>query len=105
VTGDAPTGTWESHLSAAPAGRLRPAGQRDSRPRSKGGTGRLQALADGFFAVAVTLLVLDLAAGRGTARPVSAVLSGVLPPLLVRVSRTLSCIPVAGSRSRPGWPG
>lgn len=33
---------------------------RDVHPRSEGGTHRLQALADGIFAIAMTLLVLDL---------------------------------------------
>ena len=52
-------------------------------PRSEGSTGRLQALADGFFAVAMTLLVLDLSTGEGTGLPVSAVLRGAWPHLLL----------------------
>ena len=56
---------------------------RDSHPRSEGSTRRLEALADGFFAVAMTLLVLDLSTGEGTSEPVSQVLRSSLPHLLL----------------------
>ncbi len=55
----------------------------DSHPRSEGSTRRLEALADGFFAVAMTLLVLDLSTGEGTSAPVSSVLRASLPHLLL----------------------
>jgi uncharacterized membrane protein len=55
----------------------------DSHPRSEGSTRRLEALADGFFAVAMTLLVLDLATGEGTSQPVSQVLRASVPHLLL----------------------
>jgi uncharacterized membrane protein len=55
-----------------------------SHPRSEGSTGRLQALTDGFFAVAMTLLVLNLPVGDPRA-PTSAwaVLSQAWPHLLL----------------------
>ena len=53
-----------------------------SHPRSEGTTGRLQALTDGFFAVAMTLLVLNVPSGaRGDST--SAVLSQAWPHLLL----------------------
>ncbi|HEY2552602.1 MAG TPA: TMEM175 family protein [Streptosporangiaceae bacterium] len=58
-------------------------GPRTSDPLSKGGVGRLQALADGIFAVAMTLLVLNLPTGAGTDKQVSGVLSDALPHLLL----------------------
>lgn len=51
-------------------------------PRSEGSTSRLQALTDGFFAVAMTLLVLDLSAGT-VSQPVTAVLRESWPHLLL----------------------
>jgi uncharacterized membrane protein len=57
--------------------------QRDAHPRSEGSTGRLQALADGVFAVAMTLLALGLPDGAGTGRSVEAVLQTGLPHLLL----------------------
>lgn len=57
--------------------------QHDARPRSEGSTARLQALADGVFAVAMTVLALGLPDGAGTAHPVSAVLRAGLPHLLL----------------------
>ncbi|MEP7022638.1 MAG: TMEM175 family protein [Actinomycetota bacterium] len=51
-------------------------------PRSEGSTSRLQTLADGFFAVAMTLLVLDLSTGE-TGRPVTEVLRDAWPHLLL----------------------
>lgn len=56
--------------------------RRRSHPRSEGSTSRLQALTDGFFAVAMTLLVLDLSAGR-PGIPASKALQGALPHLLL----------------------
>jgi uncharacterized membrane protein len=55
----------------------------DSHPRSEGSTRRLEALADGFFAVAMTLLVLDLSAGEGSSAPVPQLLRSSLPHLLL----------------------
>jgi uncharacterized membrane protein len=53
-----------------------------SHPRSEGTTGRLQALTDGFFAVAMTLLVLNLPVGaRGDST--SAVMGQAWPHLLL----------------------
>jgi uncharacterized membrane protein len=57
--------------------------QRDAHPRSEGSTGRLQALADGVFAVAMTVLALGLPDGAGTGHPVSVVLRAGLPHLLL----------------------
>lgn len=57
--------------------------QRDANPRSEGSTGRLQALADGVFAVAMTILALGLPDGAGTGRPVADVLRAGLPHLLL----------------------
>ena len=51
-------------------------------PRSEGSTSRLQTLADGFFAVAMTLLVLDLSAGT-MKQPVTDVLKESWPHLLL----------------------
>lgn len=56
---------------------------RDAHPRSEGSTGRIQALADGVFAVAMTLLALGLPDGAGTGQPVSQVLRAGLPHLLL----------------------
>ena len=53
-----------------------------SHPRSEGTTGRLQGLTDGFFAVAMTLLVLNLPVGD-LREPTSAVLSQAWPHLLL----------------------
>ena len=58
-------------------------GPRSSHPLSRGGISRLQALADGIFAVAMTLLVLSLPTGAGTSEPVSRVLRDALPHLLL----------------------
>lgn len=52
-------------------------------PRSEGSTGRLQALADGVFAVAMTVLALSLPTGLGAGGPVTAVLHAGLPHLLL----------------------
>jgi uncharacterized membrane protein len=52
-------------------------------PRSEGSTGRLQALADGVFAVAMTLLALNLPIGLGSGGPVTSVLRAGLPHLLL----------------------
>ena len=52
-----------------------------SHPRSEGTTGRLQALTDGFFAVAMTLLVLNLP--NDLHEPTSAALRHALPHLLL----------------------
>jgi uncharacterized membrane protein len=62
---------------------MRPARKQGFHPRSEGSIDRLQALSDGFFAVAMTLLVLDLSSGEGTSQPVSGVLHGTLPHLLL----------------------
>ena len=53
-----------------------------SHPRSEGTTGRLQGLTDGFFAVAMTLLVLNLPVGD-LREPTSAVLCQAWPHLLL----------------------
>jgi uncharacterized membrane protein len=53
-----------------------------SHPRSEGTTGRLQALTDGFYAVAMTLLVLNLPVGTRS-QTTSAVLSQAWPHLLL----------------------
>ena len=53
-----------------------------SHPRSEGTTGRLQALTDGFFAVAMTLLVLNLPIGDRNGST-SAVLHQAWPHLLL----------------------
>jgi uncharacterized membrane protein len=55
----------------------------DANPRSEGSTTRLQALADGIFAVAMTLLALSLPDGAGTGNSAAAVLRGGLPHLLL----------------------
>lgn len=52
-------------------------------PRSEGSTGRLQALADGVFAVAMTVLALSLPTGLESGGPVTAVLRAGLPHLLL----------------------
>jgi uncharacterized membrane protein len=52
-----------------------------SHPRSEGTTGRLQALTDGFFAVAMTLLVLNLP--NDVRQSTAAALSHALPHLLL----------------------
>jgi TMEM175 potassium channel family protein len=57
--------------------------RRTAHPRSEGSTGRLQALADGVFAVAMTVLALSLPTGLGTGGPVTAVLRAGLPHLLL----------------------
>jgi len=57
--------------------------QPDAHPRSEGSTGRLQALADGVFAVAMTVLALSLPDGAGTSHPVAVVLRAGLPHLLL----------------------
>jgi uncharacterized membrane protein len=65
---------------------------RNAHPRSEGGTGRLQALTDGFYAVTMTLLVLDLSADeRGEAAAVIlplVPLTGVSYRLQHHLSRT-----------------
>ena len=55
----------------------------DAHRRSEGSTGRLQSLADGVFAVAMTVLALGLPDGAGAGHPVSAVLRAGLPHLLL----------------------
>lgn len=57
---------------------------KDAHPRSEGGTQRLQALSDGVFAIAMTLLVLDLSTGDGH-QSVAAILHGQLTHLLLYV--------------------
>ena len=57
--------------------------RRAAHPRSEGSTGRLQALADGVFAVAITLLALNLPTGLRSGAPVSAILRESLPHLLL----------------------
>jgi len=57
--------------------------QKGAHPRSEGSTGRLQALADGVFAVAMTVLALGLPTGAGTGHPVSSVLRASGPHLLL----------------------
>lgn len=52
-----------------------------SHPRSEGTTGRLQALTDGFFAVAMTLLVLNLP--NDLRQPTATALRHALPHLLL----------------------
>lgn len=52
-----------------------------SHPRSEGTTGRLQALTDGFFAVSMTLLVLNLP--NDLRQPTAAALAHALPHLLL----------------------
>jgi uncharacterized membrane protein len=56
--------------------------RRDVTPRSEGSTRRLEALADGFFAIVMTLLVLDLSTGE-QGEPVTAVLRGEATHLLL----------------------
>ena len=56
--------------------------RRDVTPRSEGSTRRLEALADGFFAIAMTLLVLDLSTGE-PGESVTAVLRGEVTHLLL----------------------
>ncbi|GAA3514743.1 TMEM175 family protein [Actinocatenispora rupis] len=61
---------------------LRSRNVRTAHPRSEGGTQRLQALSDGVFAIAMTLLVLDLSTGDGHGS-VAAVLHGQATHLLL----------------------
>jgi uncharacterized membrane protein len=67
--------------------QVRPRGRRSRGPesslRSEGSTSRLQALTDGFFAVTMTLLVLDLSAGQPGGAAAAAVLRAAWPHLLL----------------------
>jgi uncharacterized membrane protein len=56
--------------------------RRDVTARSEGSTRRLEALADGFFAIVMTLLVLDLSTGEA-GESVTAVLRGEATHLLL----------------------
>jgi DNA-binding CsgD family transcriptional regulator len=83
--------TWFSAERTMAAGKsrrqVRPRGRRPRGPgsslRSEGSTSRLQALTDGFFAVTMTLLVLDLSAGQPGRAAAAAVLRSAWPHLLL----------------------